>query len=95
MMGLLATAHTWTGGEDHYTLAPIAGVLLTLFAIRTILRMRIGVVAAVVAVALGAIFATLGASAGYSVAVSVWLLSFAAVAAVRRGARPLHGSASD
>ena len=92
---LLATAHTWRGGEGSFTIAPIAGLLLTLVLTRTILHLRIGWPAFAVAVFSGALFATIGATWGFSVTVALWLAIALLAAAVRAHARPFPRNASD
>ena len=92
---LLATAHTWRGGDGSFTLAPIAGLLLTLVLLRAVLRLRIGWPAFAVAIFSGALFATSGATWGFSVTVAIWLAIALLVAAVRAHARPFPRNASD
>jgi hypothetical protein len=92
---LLATAHTWRGGDGSFTLAPIAGLLLTLVLARTILHLRIGWPAFAFAIASGALFATIGGTWGFSVTIALWLAIALLVAAVRAHARAFRRNASD
>jgi hypothetical protein len=92
---LLATAHTWRGGDGSFTLAPIVGLLLTLVLTQTILHFRIGWPAFAVAIASGALFATIGATWGFGVTVAIWLAVALLMSAVRAHARPFPRNASD
>ena len=92
---LLATAHTWRGGDGSFTIAPIAGLLLTLFLIRAVFHLRIGWPAFAVAIFSGALFATIGATWGFSVTVAIWVGAAFLSAAVRAHARPFPRNASD
>ena len=84
MVDVLATAHTWRGGNGPYSIAPIVGLLLTLLLIRTILRLHVGLAAVGTSVVLGALFATLGDRWGYTLMLSSWLVAFALLASIRR-----------
>ena len=90
MYEFLATAHTWRGGDGPYTIAPIAGLLLTLVLLRIVLDVRVGL-ALVASAALGTAFASVAESWGYTVTISVWILSTFLVGAIRRSARGAHG----
>jgi hypothetical protein len=92
---LLATAHTWRGGDGPYSIAPIAGLLLTLVLIRTILRVPVGLPAVGISVLLGTLFATIGERWGFVATSWLWLVSFALLAAVRRAPGPLRRNLSD
>jgi hypothetical protein len=94
-MELLATAHTWRGGDGSFSITPVVGLLLTLFLIRFLLRLPIGPVAGAVSVVAGALFATLGGRWGYSATSAFWILCCALCASVRRGAGPLRRNPSD
>jgi hypothetical protein len=89
VLDLFATAHTWRGGDGPFTIAPVVGLLLTLFLIRSLLRLPIGPVAAAFSVVAGALFATLGGRWGYSATLASWILCFALSASARRGAGTL------
>jgi hypothetical protein len=82
MVGLLATAHTWRGGDGPFSIAPIVGLLLTLLLIRAVLRLRLGFGAVGASVLFGALFATLGERWGYTVTISGWVLASALVAMI-------------
>lgn len=71
---MLATAHTWRGGDGPYTIAPILGLLVTLLLVRIVLHREITWGTAAVAAGLGPLFATLGATVGYSLTAQVWLI---------------------
>jgi len=92
---LLATAHTWRGGDGPYTVAPILGLLLTLLLIRAVLRIRIGAAVVAIAAVVGTLFATLGGRWGYTATLLVWVMTFALLAYVRRTAGPLRRNLSD
>jgi hypothetical protein len=95
MVELLATAHTWRGGDGPYSIAPIAGLLLTLLLIRTILRLPVGLAAVGASAVLGTLFATLGDRWGYVLTLAWWIAGFALLAAVRRAPGPLRRNPSD
>jgi hypothetical protein len=95
MVELLATAHTWRGGDGPFTMVPILGLVLTLLLIRTVLRLRIGLSTVAVSAVLGALFATIGGRWGYVATSWLWLVSFALLAAVRRAPGPLRRNLSD
>jgi hypothetical protein len=92
---LLATAHTWRGGDGPYSIAPIAGLLLTLVLIRMVLRLPVGLAAIGASAFLGTLFATFSDRWGYVATSWLWLLSFALLAAVRRAPGPLRRNLSD
>jgi hypothetical protein len=95
MLELLATAHTWRGGDGPFTIVPIVGLVLTLFLIRTVLRFRIGLATVAISAVLGALFATIGGRWGYTVTISLWVLAVALVAAGRRASGPFWRNGSD
>jgi ABC-type thiamin/hydroxymethylpyrimidine transport system permease subunit len=74
MEQMLATAHTWRGGDGPYTIAPILGFLVTLLLVRIVLHREITWGTVAVAAGLGPLFATLGATVGYSLTAQVWLI---------------------
>jgi ABC-type thiamin/hydroxymethylpyrimidine transport system permease subunit len=74
MEQMLATAHTWRGGDGPYTVAPMLGLLVTLLLVRVVFRRGITWGTVAVATGLGPLFATLGATVGYSLTVSGWLV---------------------
>jgi hypothetical protein len=84
MVEVLATAHTWRGGDGPYSIAPIVGLLLTLLLIGTILRLHVGLAAVGASIVLGTLFATLGERWGYTLMLSSWLIGFALLASIRR-----------
>jgi hypothetical protein len=87
----LATAHTWSGGDGPYTLAPLVGSILTLLLIRSILRLPIGIVALAVSVVLGSLFATISDTWGYTLTIATWVVSASLAGVVVRGARGSSG----
>ena len=91
MVDLLATAHTWRGGDGPYTLAPIVGLILTLILIRLILQLPLGIVAIAVSAVLGALFATISDEWGYTLTVATWIASASIAGAVLRSARGSFG----
>jgi hypothetical protein len=91
---VLSTAHTWSGGDGPYSIAPIAGLVVTLLLIRTILRLRIGLASVGASAVLGSLFATLGERWGYTLILSYWVVGMALVASIRR-AGPLRRNISD
>ena len=95
MLELLATAHTWRGGDGPYSIAPLLGVFLTLLLIRTILRVPFGLSAVGISAFLGTLFATFGDRWGYVATSWLWLLSFALLAAIRAAPGPLRRNLSD
>jgi hypothetical protein len=95
MLELLATAHTWRGGDGPYSIAPFLGLLLTLVLLRTILRVPLGLAAIGISAFLGTLFATFGERWGFVATSWLWLLSFALLAAVRRAPGPLRRNLSD
>ena len=96
MLALIATAHSWRGGDGPYTLAPILGLLLSLVLIRTVLGSRLGLGSMGASVALGALFATLGERWGYSLTAAAWVLAFALAGLIVRAAPgPLRRNPSD
>ncbi len=74
MVGFLATAHSWHGGDGPMTFIPLTGLLLTLALIRLVLRMPIGVASLAVSAVLGTVFATVADTWGLTVAFSAWIL---------------------
>ena len=86
MLDVLATAHSWRGGDGPFSIAPLAGLLLTLLLIRTVLHLRIGAAAVATSAVLGALFATLGGRWGYTVTLTCWSLAVLLVASFRRAA---------
>jgi hypothetical protein len=93
---LLATAHTWRGGDGPYTLAPMVGLILTLILIRSILRLPLGIPAFVASVALGSLFASVVDAWGFTLTVSTWIVSASlAGAALRSARRSFGGNLSD
>jgi hypothetical protein len=94
MVDLLATAHTWRGGDGPFSIAPIVGLLLTLLLIRAVLRLRLGFGAIGASLLLGALFATLGDRWGYTVTISAWILASALFATIL-GAGPFPRNLSD
>jgi hypothetical protein len=94
MLELLATAHAWMGGDGPYSIAPIAGLMLTLLLIRTVLRLPVGLAAVGASALLGTLFATLGDRWGYTVTLSIWVLAAALLMTLRR-ARPFQRNLSD
>jgi hypothetical protein len=94
MVDMLATAHTWRGGDGPLSIAPLVGLLLTLLLIRTVMRLRVGFGAIGASVLLGALFATLGERWGYTVALSAWVGASALLAAIL-GAGPFPRNLSD
>jgi hypothetical protein len=96
MLSDLATGHTWSGGDGPYTVAPLVGSILTLLLIRSILRLHVGIVAIVVSVVLGALFATISGEWGYTLTIATWLVGAFLVGAVLKSARgSLGGNPSD
>ena len=69
----LATGHTWSGGDGPYTLAPLVGSILTVLMIRSIVGQRIGIATLAVSVVLGALFATISGTCGYTLTIAAWL----------------------
>jgi hypothetical protein len=92
---MLATAHTWRGGDGPFTIVPIVGLVLTLVLIRTVLRLRIGLATVAISAVLGALFATIGGRWGYTVTLSLWVLAVALVAAGQRAAGSFGRNNSD
>jgi hypothetical protein len=92
---VLATAHTWRGGDGGFTIAPMGGLLLTLLLIRVILRLRIDLFAFAISIACGALFATMGAAVGFGTAIAVWVGGALLLAFVRSRARSFPRNASD
>jgi hypothetical protein len=93
---VLATAHTWNGGDGPFNVVPLVGLLLSLVLIRTIFQSRIGLGAIGISAALGALFATLGGRFGFTVTAAIWIVAFALVAAIARaGQGPLPRNPSD
>jgi hypothetical protein len=95
MLEILATAHTWRGGDGAFTIVPIVGLVLTLFLIRTVLRFRIGLAPVAISAVLGALFATIGGRWGYTVTISLWVVAAGLVAAGRGAAGPFCRNGSD
>ena len=92
----LATGHTWSGGDGPYTLAPLVGSILTVLMIRSIVGQRIGIATLVVSVVLGALFATISGTWGYTLTIAAWLVGALLVGAVLRSARgSFRGNPSD
>jgi hypothetical protein len=91
MLNLLATGHTWRGGDGPYTITPLVGLLLTLILIRFVLRFPLGVPALAASALLGTLFATASASWGYTITLSVWTLSFLLIAGRLRRTRGAFG----
>jgi len=87
VLEVVATAHTWRGGDGPYTIAPVVGLVLTLFLIRAAVRVPLGPAVVGVSVALGALFATIGATWGYTTALTGWAFAAAFGAASRRALR--------
>jgi hypothetical protein len=81
---LVATAHTWTGGDGPYSVAPIVGLLLMLLLIRAVLRFPVGLAAIGISTVFGALFATLGERWGYTVTLSSWVLAVVLLARIQR-----------
>ena len=96
MLALIATAHSWRGGDGPYTLAPILGLLLSLVLIRTVLGSRLGLGSVGASAALGALFATLGGRWGYPLTAAGLVLAFALAGGIARiGPGPLRRNPSD
>jgi hypothetical protein len=96
MLSDLATGHTWSGGDGPYTLAPLVGSILTILLIRSIVRRRIGIVALAISALLGALFATISGTWGYTLTIAAWIVGASVVGAVLRNARgSFRGNPSD
>ena len=87
MLAILATGHTWSGGDGPYTFAPLVGSILTLLLIRSILRRHIGIVALAVSAVLGTLFATISDAWGYTLTIATWIVSASLAGAALRSAR--------
>lgn len=94
MLDALATAHTWQGGDGPYSVAPLAGLLLTLLLMRMILHVRIGLGALGTSAILGALFATLGGRWGFTLTLGCWILGGTLLASIQR-ASPFRRNLSD
>jgi hypothetical protein len=86
MLSDLATGHTWSGGDGPYTPAPLVGSILTVLMIRSIVGKRIGIVALAVSMVLGALFATISGTWGYTLTIAAWLVGALVAGAVLRSA---------
>jgi hypothetical protein len=96
MLSDLATGHTWSGGDGPYTLAPLVGSILTVLMIRSIVGKRIGIVALAVSMVLGALFATISGTWGYTLTIAAWLVGALLAGAVLRSAGgSFRGNPSD
>ena len=95
MEQMLATAHTWRGGDGPYTIAPMLGFLVTLLLVRVVLHRGITWGTVAVATGLGPLFATLGATVGYSLTVSGWLVGSLIAARMLRRPGSFGRSLSD
>jgi uncharacterized membrane protein (DUF485 family) len=91
MLAILATGHTWSGGDGPYTLAPLVGSILTLLLFRTILRRPVGIVELAVSAVLGALFATISDAWGYTLTIATWIVSASLAALFVRSARGSFG----
>jgi hypothetical protein len=84
---ILGTGHPWHEIDGDMTPLPLLGLILTLLLIRFVLRQPIGIVAAAVSIALGTLFSTLADTWGFTVTLSVWLITATALSVGRaRGA---------
>jgi small basic protein len=81
---LVATAHTWTGGDGPYSVAPIVGFMLTVLLIRAVLRFPVGLAVIGISTVFGALFATLGERWGYTVTLSSYVLAVVLLARIQR-----------
>ena len=91
MLAILATGHTWSGGDGPYTFAPLVGSILTLLLIRSILKRHIGIVALAVSAVLGTLFATISDAWGYTLTIATWIVSASLAGAALRSARGSTG----
>jgi hypothetical protein len=95
MADLLATAHTWRGGDGPYTLAPLAGLFLTLLLFRFVLRRPLTWATVAIALALGAVFATIGATYGYVLTIAAWAAAAFLIERLLRQSGPFGRNGSD
>lgn len=92
MLEIVATGHTWSGGDGPYTLTPLVGLLLTLFLIRSPLGFPLRAPALAVSIGLGTLFATVADTWGTSIAITVWVLGAILATAVIRSGRRSFGA---
>ena len=96
LRSLLATGHTWSGGDGGFSLIPVLGVVLSIALARSVLALRLSFPLAALSVFLGTVFAIVADIAGLTIATSIWFLSAVGIASViRLGRGSLPRNTSD
>lgn len=73
MIDILATGHSWSGGDGPITLTPLVGLFVTVLLARFMLRLRLTPVVLTISVFLGTVFAITAETWGLTATASIWI----------------------
>jgi hypothetical protein len=88
---IVATGHSWSGGDGPITLTPLVGLLLTVLLAKSILRLRLTLVALSISTFLGTVFAIAAETWGLTTTASIWIVAALIVAGRIRHMRGTFG----